>query len=80
MLPGIHGFHWEAGHLTFVGLFITVFLTLAATCGLALLRSRLDFRRERADEIVWRHDFHDLPAGERKCRHELQGLFHSSHG
>jgi len=75
MLPGIHGFHWEAGHLIFVGLFLIVAIVIGATGLTAALRSGLNFRKKKAASIIWKHDFHDLPEAEKKCRHELDGLF-----
>ncbi len=75
MLPGIHGFHWEAGHLIFVGLFLIVAVVIGATGLTAALRSGRNFRKNRADAIIWKHDFQDLPDIEKKCRHELDGVF-----
>ena len=75
MLPGIHGFHWEAGHLIFVGLFLIIAMVIGGTGFTALVRSALTFRQKRAEAVVWKHDFHDLPNAEKKCRHELDGYF-----
>jgi glycine cleavage system H lipoate-binding protein len=73
MFPGVNGFHWTAGHLIFLGVFYSVVVVIAATLVRSLLRSRKDFDTGKAEAIRWREDFSDLPARDRKCRHELAG-------
>jgi glycine cleavage system H lipoate-binding protein len=73
MFPGVNGFKWDAGHVIFLGAFYAVVFVVLATVVRALVRSRRHFRFERADTIRWRQDFRDLPARDRRCRHELNG-------
>lgn len=73
MFPGIDGFHWTVGHIVFVGLFFAVVLTILATVGSAVWRTRNDFRAHRAIDLCWKADFAELPEADRRCRHELAG-------
>lgn len=73
MLPWIYGFHWNAGHIVFLGGFYAVLVVLAATLISAALRSRRALAAGRAGDIRWHADFHDLPARDRVCRHVLTG-------
>jgi len=73
MLPFVYDFHWDAGHVIFLGSFFTVLAILAAALGLAFLRARRDLRDGRGDAIRWTEDFHALPSSARACRHELTG-------
>jgi glycine cleavage system H protein len=73
MFPGINGFHWTPGHIIFLALFFGVVLTLLVTVARAALRSVRDFRHGRAGQLCWQLEFADLPAGERRCRHEIAG-------
>ncbi len=75
MFPNVSGFEWSPGHLVFLGVFFTVILTVAWTLGLAWARARRDAREGRVTKIRWNSDFHDLPAADRVCRHELTGEF-----
>jgi hypothetical protein len=73
MFPGVYEFHWDAGHLIFLGAFYGVLLLLAAVLAAALARAADDLRRGREEEIRWRGDFSALPASSRSCRHEIAG-------
>jgi hypothetical protein len=73
VLPGIDGFAWDAGHIIFLGAFYAVLMVVFATVAAACVRAARDFRLNRAEEVRWQADFHDLPAGSRRCRHELSG-------
>jgi len=73
MFPGVNGFHWTAGHIIFISLFMTVALIVAATMTMGILRSMRDARQRKLAHIRWHSEFHDLPACERACRHMLAG-------
>jgi hypothetical protein len=73
MFPGVDGFHWTAGHVIFLCLFFAVVLTIAMTVIFAVRRTIRDFRNHRAMDFCWHVDFADLPAADRRCRHELAG-------
>jgi glycine cleavage system H lipoate-binding protein len=73
MFPGIDGFHWAFGHILFLSLFFAVALTILTTVASAVRRTMEDFRRHRAIEACWKASFEDLPASDRRCRHELAG-------
>ena len=73
MFPGIDGFHWTVGHVIFLSLFFAVVATILATLVFAGLRTKRDFRTDRAIELCWKSDFAELPESERRCRHELAG-------
>ena len=75
MLPWTYGFRLDAGHIAFLGAFYAVLLVVAATLVRALLRARSDLKARRAEQIRWHTSFHDLPARDRVCRHELSGEF-----
>jgi hypothetical protein len=73
MFPGIDGFHWTAGHIIFLSLFFAVALTILATVVSAIRRTAHEFRSHHVFELCWKADFAELPAEERRCRHELAG-------
>ncbi len=73
MFPGVDGFHWTVGHVIFLSLFFVVVVTIVATVTKALLRTAADFHSPRANELCWSADFAELPAADRRCRHELAG-------
>ena len=73
MFPGVDGFHWTVGHVVFISLFIAVALTIAGTVFKASWRTARDFRNHGAIDFCWKADFAELPAAERRCRHELAG-------
>jgi glycine cleavage system H lipoate-binding protein len=75
MLPWNYGFHWNMGHIVFLGAFYSVVAIVAATLIAAVRRSGRALRDRRVEEIGWHADFHDLPARDRVCRHELTGAF-----
>lgn len=73
MFPGIDGFHFTFGHITFLLLFFAVTVTIAATVISAVWRTAREFRSNRAIELCWKSDFSELPESDRRCRHELAG-------
>lgn len=73
MFPGVDGFHWSPIHIIFLSAFGMVIAVLAATLGLALVRTVRDLRAGREVAIAWHSDFEDLPRGERLCRHAFAG-------
>jgi len=75
MLPWNYGFHWNLGHIIFLGAFYLVLMTVATTIVAALRRSRRAIVEHRVEEIGWHADFHDLPPRDRVCRHVLTGEF-----
>ena len=77
MLPWNYGFHWDTGHVVFLGAFYTVLLVVVTTLVNAALRSGRDLRARKLERIRWHSDFHDLPARDRICRHVLTGEFQS---
>lgn len=77
MLPWNYGFHWNLGHIVFLGAFYLVLTIVAVTLLRALRRSRRALIEHRVEEIGWHADFHDLPARDRVCRHVLTGEFKS---
>lgn len=75
MFPFVNGFHFTPMHLIFLGVFFCVLAVIGTTFVTALLRSWRAFRLGKQEEIRWHSDFHDLPARDRACRHELTGEF-----
>jgi Glycine cleavage H-protein len=75
MLPNVYGFHWTAGHVIFIGTFFSVLLVILATVATAAWRMLRDIRNNQVETVRWLSDFHDLPARDRVCRHELTGEF-----
>src|SRR5579862_8462492 len=75
MLPWNYGFHLDTGHIVFLGAFYTVLVVVLTTVLNAAIRSRRDLRSRKVEHIRWHSDFHDLPAGDRVCRHVLTGEF-----
>lgn len=73
MLPTAYEFHWDLGHLIFLGVFYGVITVVACTLALAFHNWRRDLRRRRAEQIGWHETMHDLPAERRHCRHEFTG-------
>jgi glycine cleavage system H lipoate-binding protein len=73
MFPGIDGFHWTFGHISFLVLFFGVVLTILATITSAAWRTAHDFRSHRAVDFWWKAQFEELPVADRRCRHELAG-------
>src|SRR5512142_98168 len=73
MFPGIYDFHWDAGHIIFLGIFYAVLVVVASTITIALRRAIHDFRGNRADALRWHEEFEDLPDQWRHCRHEMTG-------
>src|ERR1051325_2071018 len=77
MFPDVYGFRWTAGHLIFLAVFFTVALAIVGTALAALRNAARDLRTGKAARICWRADFAELPAAERRCRHELAGRVES---
>jgi glycine cleavage system H lipoate-binding protein len=73
MLPGIYGFHWDLGHLIFLGVFYTVVVVIFTTLITSWLRARKDLKVKRVDAIRWHTEFAELPEAARHCRHDLTG-------
>lgn len=73
MFPGVNGFHWDAGHILFLGAFFAVAIVVAAVFGLALLRAANDRMPQREQAIRWHREFRELLSDDRRCRHELTG-------
>ena len=72
MFPGVSGFHWDAGHIVFLGAFLSVAIIIAAAMTGAFLRVR-NLSPEREQAIRWHLDFKELTPADRRCRHELTG-------
>jgi hypothetical protein len=77
MLPSNYGFHWNIGHIIFLGAFYAVLITIAATLLAAAFRAWRAMVNHQVEKIRWHADFHDLPAQHRVCRHVLTGEFKS---
>lgn len=73
MLPWNYGFHFDTGHIVFLGAFYTVLVIVVTTLVNAALRTRRDLGARLVERIRWNADFHDLPASDRTCRHVLTG-------
>jgi hypothetical protein len=77
MLPWAHGFHWDTGHIIFLGIFYSVLIVIASAVVVAVLRARKDFRLQKHEDVLWAANFEDLPTEARTCRHVIDGLFQS---
>ena len=75
MFPNVYGWSWTPGHVIFVGVFLAIAATIAASVPIAWWRRDRDLARGRADAIRWKEDFNELSIDERKCRHELTNEF-----
>jgi glycine cleavage system H lipoate-binding protein len=75
MLPWVSGFHWDAGHIIFLGIFYLVLIIIASSVIWALLRSHKVFKAQKHEEVLWEANFEDLPQDVRTCRHVIDGLF-----
>lgn len=73
MLPHAYEFHWDLGHVVFLGVFYTVVAVVLTTVSIALWRRWRDLKRWRAEAIEWHESFDDLPAARKHCRHEFDG-------
>lgn len=62
-------------HFIFLGAFYIALTIIVATLLNALWRSMRALRGGKAEAVRWHSDFHDLPAADRSCRHELTGEF-----
>lgn len=73
MLPTAYEFHWDPGHVIFLGVFYTVVLAVLSLLAVATFRGVRDLRRRRDPAIAWQEMFHDLPESRRTCRHAFDG-------
>lgn len=73
MLPTSYEFHWDTGHLAFLGIFYAVITVVLTTLAFAARRWLRDLRLRRAGDIAWHEAISDLPAERRHCRHEFDG-------
>src|SRR4030042_7193119 len=73
MFPGVHGFHWDPAQFIFLGIFFTVVLVVFGAWLLGLVRSAAALKKDDREKRVWKLEFPNLPAEERKCRHALTG-------
>lgn len=73
MTPWVYEFRWEAGHIAFLLLFLSVGITVAVAFLTALYRSSRDRSLNLHSEIMWKAVFEELPREARSCRHELTG-------
>lgn len=73
MLPSAYEFHWDIGHIAFLGIFYTIVSIVIAVLAVAATRVLSDLRRRRVGAIEWEETFHDLPQARRHCRHEFDG-------
>ncbi len=73
MFPGIYEFHWDLGHILFLGAFFTALTVIGTFMLLGALKTWRDFRGRRVEAIRWQGEFHDLPASRRRCRHDVSG-------
>ncbi len=75
MLPTAYEFHWDTGHIVFLGIFYTVLVVVTTTVIIASLRARRDMRKRREADIAWHESFAELATERRHCRHEFDGTF-----
>ncbi len=73
MLPWNYGFHWNTGTIIFMGAFYTVLAIVAGTVMRAALRAWRVMRAEKAEQVRWHSDFHDMSPANKLCRHALTG-------
>ena len=73
MFPWNYGFHWTTGTVVFLGAFYLVLAVVAATVIAAVRRSQLALNENRADDIRWHSEFHDLPVSDQDCRYVIAG-------
>jgi len=73
MLPTAYEFHWDTGHVVFLGVFYSVVVTVLSILVYTALRGRGDLKGQRTPAIAWEETFHDLPADRRACRHAFDG-------
>ncbi len=73
MIPSLYEFHWDAGHIIFLGVFYSVVLLMMTMLSLAVFRLIKQTWRGVSAKPRWAYDFDDLPATSRSCRHEIAG-------
>ena len=73
MLPTAYEFHWDIGHIVFLGVFYSVLTAVITVLAVASYRGLRDLGKRRAVAIEWEESFHDLPLERRHCRHEFDG-------
>ncbi len=75
MLPTAYEFHWDTGHIVFLGIFYTVLAVVLSTVVVASLRARRDMNKRRESDIAWHESFAEMSTERRTCRHEFDGTF-----
>ena len=75
MLPTAYEFHWDTGHIVFLGVFYSVLTVVMSTLIIASLRARRDMQKRREGDIVWHESFAEMSTERRHCRHEFDGTF-----
>ena len=73
MLPSAYEFHWDIGHLIFLGVFYTVAAVVLTALAVALYRARRDAKADRSAAIDWEECLHSLPPERLRCRHTMDG-------
>lgn len=73
MLPTAYEFHWDIGHIMFLGIFYGVITVVLTTLGCAAFHWLKDLNKRQAGIIEWEEAFEDLPADRRHCRYEFDG-------
>ena len=73
MFPGIYEFHWDLGHIIFVGLLFAVLSLIGLTMMAAMAKTWLSIRAQRIPSIEWHEEWHSLRSEARQCRHTLTG-------
>lgn len=73
MLPTAYEFHWDLGHIVFLGVFYSVVTAVGITVLVAIMRGFHDLRQRRTADMDWRESCEELPAERRQCRHALTG-------
>lgn len=64
---------FDIGNVVFLGAVFSVLTVMAVSLSLVFCRGVRDLKPERAEAIRWHTDFSELPAADRRCRHELTG-------
>ncbi len=75
MFPWVHEFRPELGHLIFTCGFATVFVVVMTTIVIVFKKVYEIYKQKAVEKIAWQAAFEDFPRQNRKCRHEINGLF-----
>lgn len=73
MFPGIYEFHWDTGHLIFMGALYLVLAIIGLTMITIVYKVIMNFRNKRVEAVMWQEDFHDLSQSVTRCRYEITG-------